>query len=99
MEVVSRVLDVIVLVLARAAFRGEHATAVDFAEIPVGEFVVSLGVIGLLVADSQIPFAVFGKTVKANEGVFLLRGRPMLAPCISLVEYNRPLLMSSLACS
>src|ERR1700712_1107178 len=86
MQVRCRVLDVMVLVLAGPAFRGQQTTAVDTFEIPIGKFVVSLGAIRFLVVDSQIPLAVFGKTVKANEFVFLRCGRPVLAPCIALVE-------------
>src|SRR6202048_4106055 len=88
MQVRCRDLDVIVLVLARAAFRSEHATAVDIFEIPIGKFVVSLGLVRLFVVDTQIPLAVFGKAVEANEFIFLLCGRPVLAPCIALVEYK-----------
>jgi len=83
-----RVLDVIVSVLAGAAFPRQHATAVDHFEIPIGKFVVSLGLLGLLVVDPQIPLAVFVKTMEANELIFLLCGRPVLAPCITLVEYK-----------
>jgi len=82
MQVRDRVFDVIVLVLAGAAFCREHATAVDLAEIPIGKFVVSLGLLGFFVIDSQIPPAVFGKAVEANESIFLLGSRPVLAPCI-----------------
>jgi hypothetical protein len=88
MQVRDRVFDVVVLVLAGAAFCREHATAVDLAEIPIGKFVVSLGLLGFFVIDSQIPPAVFGKAVEANEFIFLLGSRPVLAPCISLVQYN-----------
>ena len=88
MQMGRRVLDVIVLVLAGAAFCREHATAVDLAEIPIGKFVMSLGLLGLFVVDSQIPPAVFGKAVEPNEFIFLLGSRPVLAPCISLVLYK-----------
>src|ERR1700682_1643626 len=88
MQVRCRDLDVIVLVLARAAFRSEHATAVDIFEVPIGKFVVSLGLVRLFVVDTQIPLAVFGKAVEANEFIFLLCGWPVLAPCIALVEYK-----------
>ena len=88
MQVRDRVFDVIVLVLAGAVFCREHATAMDLAEIPIGKFVVSLGLLGFFVIDSQIPPAVFGKAVEANEFIFLLGSRPVLAPCISLVQYN-----------
>jgi hypothetical protein len=88
MQVRCRVLDAMVLVLARAAFRSEHATAVDIFEIPIGKFVASLGLFGLFVVDSKIPLAVFGKAVEANEFIFLLWGRPVLTPCITLVEYK-----------
>jgi hypothetical protein len=63
---------------------------VDIFEISVGKFVVSLGLLRFFVVDSQIPFAVFGKTVQANEFIFLLCGRLVLAPCIALVEYEPP---------
>jgi hypothetical protein len=86
MQVRCRVLDVMVLVLTGAAFRGEQATAVDLLEIAIGKFVVSLGVLRFLVVDSQMPLAVFGKTVEANEFIFLCRGWPVLAPGIALVE-------------
>ena len=99
MQVRRRGLDVIVLVLPRAAFCREYATAVNIFKVPVGEFVVSLGVLGFLVVDSQVPLAIFRKTVEANEFIFLLCGWPVLAPCIALVEYKSPSLMSSLACS
>ena len=84
----GRALDVKMLVLAGAAFCREQAAAMDLLEIPIGEFIVSLGVLGLFVVDSQIPLAVFGKAVEANEFIFLLRRRAVLAPCISLVEYK-----------
>jgi hypothetical protein len=87
-QVRCRVLDIIVLVLAGAAFCGDEATAVDVLEIPIGKFVMSLGVLRFFVIDSRIPFAVFGKTVEANEFVLLLCRRLVLAPCISLVEYK-----------
>ena len=60
----------------------------DLAEIPIWKFVVSLGLLGFFVIDSQIPPAVFVKAVEANEFIFLLGSRPVLAPCISLVQYN-----------
>src|ERR1700723_3303330 len=88
MQVRDRVFDVIVLVLAGAAFCREHAKAVGLAEIPIGKFVVSLGLFGFFVIDSQIPPAVVGKAMEANEFIFLLGSRPVLAPCISLVQYN-----------
>ena len=88
MQVRCRALDVIVLVLARAAFCSEHAAAVDIVEIPIGKFVVSFGILRPLVVDSQMPFSVLGKTMEANEFIFLLRRRTVLAPCISLVEYR-----------
>src|SRR6202795_1831812 len=86
MQVRDRVFDVVVLVLAGAAFCREHATAVDLAEIPIGKFVMPLGLLGFFVIVSQIPPAVFGKAAEANEFIFLLGSRPVLAPCIPLVQ-------------
>src|SRR4030088_1110265 len=91
MQVRCCVLDVMVLILARAALCGEYATAVDIAEVPIGKFVMSLGLLRLFIVDSQIPPAVFGKAVEANEFIFLLCRRPVLAPCIALVEYKSSL--------
>ena len=71
-----RALDVTVLVLAASE---PHRWT--FSKSPKGKFAVSLGLFGFFVVDSQIPFAVFGETVEANEIVFLPRGRPVLAPC------------------
>ena len=84
----GRALDIIMLVLAGAAFGREQAAAMHLLEIPIGEFIMCLGLLGLVVVDSQIPPAVFGKAVEANEFIFLLRRRLVLAPCISLVEYE-----------
>src|ERR1700689_113920 len=86
MQVRDRVFDVIVLVVAGGAFCREHATAVDLAEVPIGKFVVSLGLLWFFIIDSQIPPAVFGKAVEANEFIFLLGSRPVFAPCISLIQ-------------
>ncbi len=88
MQVRCRVLDVMVLILARAAFCGEHATAVDILEVSIGKFVMSLGLLGLFVVDSQIPLAVFGKAVAADEFILLFCRRPVLAPCVPLVQYK-----------
>ena len=76
------------LVLARAAFRSEHAAAMDLFEIPIRKFVVSLSFFRVLVVDSQIPLSVFRKTVEAKEFVFVLGRRPVLTPRIPLVEYK-----------
>src|SRR4051794_5330763 len=88
MQVRCRTLDVKVLVLARATFCSEHAATVDIFEIPIGKLVVSFGILRPFVVESQMPFAVFGKSVEANEFIFLLRGRLVLTPCIALVEYE-----------
>lgn len=49
---------------------------------------MSLCILGLLAANSQIPFAVFGKAVEADVFAFLYGRRLVLAPCISLVEHK-----------
>jgi hypothetical protein len=87
-QMCRRVFDVKVLVLACAAFRSKHSAAMDFVEIPVRKFVVSLGIFRTLIVDSKIPLAKFRKTVKAKEFVFVLSQRPMLTPRIPFVEYK-----------
>src|SRR5258705_8108051 len=88
MQVCRRILDIVMLVLAGTAFRSQYATTVDILEISIGKLIVSLGIIGLFAINSQIPFAVFGKSVDADVFAFLHGGRLVLAPCISLVEYK-----------
>jgi len=88
MQVRCRILDVVMLVLAGTAFRSEYATAVDILEISIGKLIVSLGILGLLAVNSQIPFAVFGKAVEADVFAFLYGRRLLLAPCISPVEHK-----------
>jgi hypothetical protein len=100
MQVRCRVLDIIVLVLAGAAFCGEQATAVDVFEIPIGKFVMSLGVRRFFVIDSQIPFAVFGKTVEAEMNSFSCCADGWCSLHASRSSYtNLPSLISPLACS
>ena len=91
MQVRCRILDVVMLELAGTAFRSEYAAAVDIFEIFIGKLIVSLGILGLLAVNFQIPFAVFGKAVEAGVFPFLYGGRPVLAPCISLVEHKSSL--------
>jgi hypothetical protein len=88
MQVCGRNLYLVMPVLAGAAFRSNHTTAVDILEISLGKLVVPLCTLGLLAVNSQIPFAVFGKAVEADVFAFLHGGRLVLAPCISLVEYK-----------
>jgi hypothetical protein len=88
MQVSCRRLSIIVPALTGAALGGEHATSMDFSEVPVGKFVVSLGVFRPLVVDPQIPFAVFGKTVEADIFAFLPGRRLMFAPGIALVKFK-----------
>jgi hypothetical protein len=45
---------------------------VDFAEIPIGKFVVSLCLLGVFVVDSQIPPAVFAYFMMMPVNVWLL---------------------------
>jgi hypothetical protein len=55
------------------------------------EFVGPLGLLSLFVVDAQIPLAVFGKTMEANEVIFFVCRRPVLAPCITVVEQDSSL--------
>ncbi|WP_426437428.1 hypothetical protein [Bradyrhizobium genosp. P] len=88
MQMRGRIFDVQVLVLSGAAFGTEYAAAVDLLEIPVRKLVVSLGILRTLVIDSEIPFAVLGKIAAAEEFIFLVGRRSVLAPRIPFVEYK-----------
>ncbi len=77
-----------VFVLTRSAFGANHSTTVNILEITIGELIPSFGVFGLLVVDTQMPFAVFFKSMPLDEGIFLLRGRLVLAPCVPFIEHE-----------
>jgi hypothetical protein len=94
--VLGRLLDVEILVLARPALRGEHRTAVHFLEVAVRELVVCLGVGGFVGVDPQVPLSVLVDSVPVNEFVLVVGGWLMLAPVVSLVSYNLPVLDSSI---
>ena len=96
MQVRCRHLDITVPVLTGAAFGGEHATSMDFSEIPVGKFMVSLGVFRPLVVDPQIPFAVLSKTVEADIFAFLQGRRLMFLQASRSSNSNRPSPISAL---
>jgi hypothetical protein len=85
-QVMGRVFNVEVFVLARPAFRGNDAAAVDVLKVSVGELVSPFGILGALVINSQIPFTVCFHPMSLDEVIFLLCGRPVFAPCISLVK-------------
>jgi hypothetical protein len=80
--------DIEIFVLASPAFRRKHPPPVNFFKIAIGEFVVLLGLLIVLIIHAQMPFAVFAKTVRADEFIFFLRRRLVLAPCISVVRYE-----------
>ena len=88
MQMRCRILDIKVLVLARPAFRGKHATTVDVDEVPVGKFVPSFGMRGLFLVDAEMPFSEFLDPVSIDKVVLLLRRRLVLAPCVSFIEYK-----------
>jgi hypothetical protein len=82
------IFNVTVLILPGAAFRRQHATAVYIFDVSMGKFVMSLGVLGVFIIASQIPFAVFGKPVETNEFILLLCRRSVLAPRVPFFSYE-----------
>jgi hypothetical protein len=91
MQMRGSILNVEVLILASPAFHRKYATPVDIFEIPIRKLVVSFGIFGFLAVNTQIPFPVFGETMKAKELIFLPRGRLVLTPCIPFVEHKSSL--------
>ena len=86
MQVGSGAFDIEMLVLSGAAFGGKHSAPMDIFKVAVRKFIVPLGIRGLLVVNSQIPFAIFLKTTESKELIFLPCGGLMLTPCIPFVE-------------
>ncbi|MGH9966518.1 MAG: hypothetical protein ACREBG_01620 [Pyrinomonadaceae bacterium] len=72
MQVGSCPFDVEMLVLPGAAFGRKHSAPVDIFKVAVRKFIVTLGILRLLVVDSQVPAAIFLKAMLANELVLLL---------------------------
>src|ERR1700722_1019827 len=88
MQVGCGILDVDMLILAGAAFRRQHATAVDVMEIAIGELIPPLGMFALLFVEAQIPFAVFAIAMLIDELVLIVGSRLVLAPVVPLVEHE-----------
>src|SRR6267142_498306 len=91
MQVCSGLLDVEVLVLPGTAFGGKHTASMDIFKVAVRKFIMSLGILRLVVVDSQVPAAIFHKAMLANELVLLLRRGSVLAPCIPFIGYKVPI--------
>src|ERR1700724_1060824 len=67
----------------------KHDVLFPADDMSASEFAAQPGVFWVAGFSSlKIPLAVFGRVVEANEVVFLLRGRPVLAPNIALIEYK-----------
>src|ERR1700710_2794694 len=81
-------LDVEVLALPRPRLRGQHAAAVDVAEVAVGELVSALGVWIGLVVDPEVPAAVRGVAMLIDVRVLLRGRRLMLAPRVAIVQHD-----------
>jgi len=92
MQMRSCAFDVIVLVLAGPAFSRQYAAAMQIFEVTVRKLISCLGVGGFSVVDAQVPFPVFSKPMLVDELILFLRGRLVLAPIISLVVNQLPVL-------
>lgn len=57
----------------------------DVDEVAIREFVPLLGVLRLLIVDTQMPFCILFKSVLIDELIFLLSGRLVVTPCVSFV--------------
>src|SRR5258708_26076286 len=95
MQMGSRIFNVVMLALPRPAFCGEHGATVDTVEIPREKSVPFLGVLVLLVVDSQVPFRVLSNAVQPDELVLFLRGGVVFPPRVPVVEYYFSLLDES----
>jgi hypothetical protein len=63
----------------------------DVQEIPVWEFIVSLGRCRLLVIDPRMPSAELGVAAQSDELVLVSRRRLMVAPVVPLIRNKLPL--------
>jgi hypothetical protein len=81
-------LDVEVLALAGARLRGQHPAAVHLLEVAVRELVPRLGVLRLLVVDTEVPPGVLAEPVFGQEIVLLPSRGLVFAPVVALVDYG-----------
>src|SRR5580704_17802081 len=89
--------DIKVFVLSCSAFDGEHRATMNVDEVAIWEFVPLLGILRLLIVDTQMPFCVLFKSVLIDELIFLLSGRLVVTPCVSLVAHKTVFVHQSLS--
>src|SRR5258708_5816975 len=88
----GRSLDIEMLVLAGAALRREQPAAMGVLEVAVWEPVALLGLLAGLVLDPEVPLPVLAPAVLVDEPVLSLRGWPVLAPGVTFVVDEPPVL-------
>src|ERR1700686_2726193 len=85
------ILYIKILVLSRPAFGRQNCATMHFYEVAVGKFISAFSVFILLVVNPQVPLTVLIKSVLTDEIVLFLSGRLILAPGISFVGDEFPL--------
>src|SRR6185437_14347171 len=79
-QVTDRLLDFLVVVLRRPLLAVDEGGAVDLLEVPVGEAVAPLGLVGRLSVDGQVPAAVAVIALALDNLVAVVRGRRGVPP-------------------
>jgi hypothetical protein len=76
----SRIFNVVIFVLTRSGFHREEAAPVNVCEITVRKLVPALRIHSVTFVHAEMPLRVLGKSVRADELVFHIRRRFVLAP-------------------
>src|SRR6266567_2188463 len=76
----SRIFNVVIFVLSRSGFHREQTAPVNVCEITVRKRVSALRIHSVTFVHAEMPLRVFGKPVHADEFVFHITRRFVLAP-------------------
>jgi hypothetical protein len=87
-QVDCRVLNVSVAILASSRFRSKNAAAMNIFKVTVGKFVSPLGVLGVAIVNSQMPFCVLIEAMLPNELILELARRPVFGPRAFSVKHD-----------
>ncbi|MGX9902214.1 hypothetical protein ACW0JT_24615 [Arthrobacter sp. SA17] len=87
------------VVLCGAALEGNDRATVGFLEVAKGKADAAFRALGFPAVNSQMPFGEIVKTVLVEVLVFVISGRRVLAPVITDIPFDFPLLIRLRACS
>jgi hypothetical protein len=85
-KIVKRVADAVVVILPGTALTGDHRTPVERVEVAVGKQIPALCALGFVRVFAEMPLRELREAVVVDERVFVVGGRRVFTPVVSLVE-------------